>query len=136
MTLPTAAYQAAKAIGLFCSERERIGFEARRSSHMTDCGMDGVYAIGRQPHVEVDMQNFADRYGPVALVTGASSGIGKAFAEALAARKLDLVLVARRVDRLEELASQLAKSNGIRADVLQQDLTHPAATENLLQSTS
>ncbi|MBZ5607748.1 MAG: SDR family oxidoreductase [Acidobacteriia bacterium] len=58
-----------------------------------------------------------------ALITGASSGIGAAFAEALAARGLDLVLVARRKELLERLARGLEQSRGIATEVLEADLT-------------
>jgi short-subunit dehydrogenase len=58
----------------------------------------------------------------VALITGASSGIGAEYARALAARDFDLVLTARRIDRLEGLAAELAKQNGIRAEILPTDL--------------
>ena len=59
----------------------------------------------------------------VALITGASSGIGAAFAAALAARKYDLLLVARRQDRLIEIAQHLEKQHSIRAECLAADLT-------------
>ncbi|MDE2404425.1 MAG: SDR family NAD(P)-dependent oxidoreductase [Sphingomonadales bacterium] len=73
------------------------------------------------------MTAFRDRYGRVAMVTGASSGIGMAFAEALAARGMDVIAVARRVDRLEALAGRLRDAHGVAVTPLAIDLGQPDA---------
>ena len=63
---------------------------------------------------------------PLALVTGASSGIGAIFANQLAARGCDLVLVARRRDRLEQQAHAIQESHSVQVDILPADLTRDA----------
>ncbi|MGA9884486.1 MAG: SDR family oxidoreductase [Candidatus Acidiferrales bacterium] len=65
--------------------------------------------------------------GKWALVTGASAGIGLALAEQLAAGGANLVLTARRVDRLQKLAEDLSAKHRVEAQVFAADLTRPEA---------
>ena len=74
------------------------------------------------------------RQKDTALITGASAGIGLAYAELLAARNHDLVLVARREDRLQALASKLEAAHGIRATVLSFDLADPSSPPRLFRA--
>jgi short-subunit dehydrogenase len=69
----------------------------------------------------------------VAAITGASAGIGATFARKLAQRGYDLQLVARREDRLRALASELAGTYNITAEVLAADLTLDADRERVAQ---
>ena len=69
--------------------------------------------------------------GQTTVVTGASSGIGAAFARELARRGSDVVLVARRVDRLEALAGELEKAYGGKVSVVGLDLSVPGAGRKL-----
>ena len=77
------------------------------------------------------MKKFNKQYGPWALVTGASSGIGAEFAKKLAEKGLNLVLVARRKEILELKSTQLKKRYGIEVMPIELDLTQEGAVEKL-----
>ena len=68
---------------------------------------------------------------PIAVVTGASSGIGQEFARQLGARGYDLVLVARRIDRLEELATRLRPVHNVECVAFEADLARPEECDRL-----
>ena len=70
---------------------------------------------------------FKEKYGSWALVTGASSGIGKAFAGLLAAQGLNLVLVARRKKALDQIAQDLKNKYPIQIKTVQADLSEPTS---------
>lgn len=70
---------------------------------------------------------------PAALITGASSGIGLEFARLLAREGYDLIIAARRLDRLEELAEGLREQRGCQVVTIQSDLSLPGAASELYQ---
>ena len=69
--------------------------------------------------------NFSKKYGPWAIVTGASSGIGEEFGRQLATLKMNLVLVARRYEKLELLSHELIRAHGIEVKIVSVDVSNP-----------
>ena len=68
---------------------------------------------------------------PTALVTGASDGIGAEFCNVLAGRGYNQILVARRKNRLEDLANRLQERFGIKCNSISLDLSKPQAARDL-----
>lgn len=81
------------------------------------------------------MKNWRTNPWRTALITGASSGIGAAYARMLAAQGLDLILVARSRYKLNVLARALARQHGCRIEVLETDLTRPNPGPSLFRQT-
>jgi short-subunit dehydrogenase len=75
-----------------------------------------------------------ERYGDWALVTGASAGIGTAFARALAREGVSVVLAARRTERLRELGAELEKASAVATRVVAVDLASADGPERLAQA--
>src|SRR5260370_101284 len=75
------------------------------------------------------------KFGPWAIITGASSGIGEEFAKQLAADGFNLVLVARRLNLLEAIGIQLAKEHNIKYRLIIADLATEDAIKQITEST-
>ena len=82
------------------------------------------------------MSSFNEKYGSWALVTGASSGIGKELARQLAHKGLNVVLVARREKLLNELANELAETTRAKTRVVALDLSKDSAGRELYEAVS
>lgn len=78
------------------------------------------------------MTPFKAKYGPWALIAGGSSGLGAAFAEALADRGINLILVARNLGKLESLSQRLTEKYPVKIEIFQMDLSDFAAVKNFL----
>ncbi len=82
------------------------------------------------------MIEFVEKYGPWAVVTGASSGIGEIFARRLAKAGLNVVLAARRERELKTLANTLEAQHGVQVRILPVDLSQDDFLEHVRQQTS
>lgn len=73
--------------------------------------------------------------GKTVLITGASVGIGESFARRFAKEKANLILVARRKEKMEAIAADIAKAYGVTVDVIAKDLGKPEAAGELFEET-
>ena len=87
------------------------------------------------PAGQVKDEKFLAKYGPWGVVTGASQGIGLKFAEGLAEKGMNVVLVARSADKLEKVAQELRAQHGVEVKVVAQDLSRPEGLEGVKKAT-
>ena len=77
---------------------------------------------------------FKEKYGNTALIAGGSEGMGAAYAHALAARGMDLVLIARRKEPLEVISNQITEQFGVKVLTVTCDLTASDAVEQIINN--
>ena len=80
--------------------------------------------------------SFQTKYGNWALITGASAGIGEEYARQIAAKGLNVVLVARRKQKLEGLAEELNRKHGVQTQIIATDLSTPDFMDAIIDGTS
>ncbi|PRP96382.1 SDR family NAD(P)-dependent oxidoreductase [Enhygromyxa salina] len=80
---------------------------------------------------ETIQPQFVERYGPWALIAGASEGLGEAYAHALARRGLNVILIARREQPLRTTASAISERHGVEVHTLALDLADPELLERV-----
>lgn len=84
----------------------------------------------------VSNSSFQTKYGNWALVTGASAGIGEEYAQQIAEKGLNLVLVARRKQKLEGLVEKLNRDYGVQTRIIAADLSTPDFMDAIIEETS
>jgi short-subunit dehydrogenase len=89
--------------------------------------------MASSPYPPLDRERAA-KYGPWAVISGASDGTGEAFARQLAALGINVLLIARRQAVLEALAADIRAAHGVETRILVQDLMDPAAAGNILEA--
>jgi len=79
-------------------------------------------------------ESFVTRFGEWAVVTGCTQGIGRAYVSALAARGMNVVLVSRKRDALEELAANIEETHNVKTCVIVADFTDNMAVEEVVKT--
>src|SRR6266545_740508 len=114
---------------------------AKRTSLYTNFGTNFSSIAGCRTNVSwlilmADKVDFSARYGSWAIVAGASEGLGAAYAGELASRGLNLILVARRSELLQALASHLSKKYNVEIKTIVADLSALDAAKQILRDTN
>jgi short-subunit dehydrogenase len=137
MALAAPAYTAQVALGMFLwpvlKYGSLTGFALGAISVVPFAALVMAFWNSRQLFLE-DPAPLSERYGGWAVVTGASAGIGAAFARACARAGMPVVLVARRKDRLDALAAELERDHEVETRVLELDLTASDASERVAEA--
>src|SRR5689334_21422237 len=94
--------------------------------------MRGRSGLSSPTHEQKNMRNASE--GHLAVITGASSGLGEQYARQLAAGGASLIIAARRIERLAALAAELGKAHGTNVQVIRSDLSRREAAQELFEA--
>ena len=104
---------------------------------MFACSFNWIYTLSDfESERRNRMSEFSNKYGPWAIVTGASAGIGRSIATDLASRGINIIAVARRQELLDELQVELSEDYGIEVRTIRADLTDPESISKIELLTS